>query len=176
MEFNEKGPEWLKQEVANNDPAYFGGTDQNNPQRLMRALEIFRSSGKPYSSFLKNNRNPEKFFTPIFIFLNHERQILYERINKRVDNMMEKGLLEEVRNLLPYRDYNAMKTVGYRELVGYFDGNYGLEEAIDKIKQHTRNYAKRQITWFKNSEMFESFLPEQEKEIISYIDRKMSCE
>jgi tRNA dimethylallyltransferase len=173
LEFREKGIEWLQHEVARSDPHYYAVVDRNNPQRLMRALEVSRQSGKPYSGFLNKSKISDGIFTPVTIALNPDRQTLYDRINSRVEMMMQRGLLAEVRNLLPYRDFNAMKTVGYKEIVAFLDGKYKLEEAIEKIKQHTRNYAKRQITWFKNSSPYHLFSPGMESDIIRYIDTLM---
>jgi tRNA dimethylallyltransferase len=170
--FKAEGLEWLQKEIEKKDRDYFNQVDKNNPQRLIRALEIMEYTGLPYSGFLTQKKT-ERNFTPIKIMLNIEREKLYDRINKRVDEMMDKGLLEEVRQLHSYKNFNALKTVGYRELHEYLEGKYSLETAVEKIKQHTRNYAKRQITWFKNKDIFEQFSPDNYEEIIKYIDSVM---
>jgi len=167
-QYKVKGLDWLQQEVKQNDPAFFETTDVSNPQRLIRALEVSRHTGLPYSSFL-NKQKAQRNFIPIKILLNTDREKLYNRINARVDEMMKKGLLAEVKQLVNYKSYNALKTVGYKELYEYLDGNCDLATAIDKIKQHTRNYAKRQITWFKNKDNFEEFEPGDYDKINAYI-------
>lgn len=148
-EFEEKGIEFLQKKIKELDPAFYEEGEIRNPQRLMRAIEVSTLSGKPYSeqkSFSPVKRN----FSPKLFAIHHERELLYNRINLRVDEMMKNGLLEEVKSLLSYRNHNALQTVGYKELFEYLDGKCSLEEAIEKIKQNTRNYAKRQMTWFKN--------------------------
>lgn len=167
--FAEKGLQWLQQELEKKDPDYFTLVDRNNPQRMIRALEVIYHSQQPYSVFL-NRKKTERNFDAIKIMLNTERSVLYERINKRVDTMMEEGLLEEVKNLISFKKFNALKTVGYRELHEYLEGKTDLKTAVDKIKQHTRNYAKRQITWFKNKDQFEEFEPDSFEKIKAYID------
>jgi len=171
--FEERGLDWLQQELRQKDVLYFNAVDINNPQRLIRALEVIEHTGQPYSSFLKKKQT-ERSFTPIKILINLERQELYSRINRRVDTMMQEGLLEEIKFLAPHKHFNALKTVGYKELYEYLDGNSSLEESVEKIKQHTRNYAKRQITWFKNKDDFEEFNPTDFAKISSYIDIIMS--
>ncbi|MCC6371483.1 MAG: tRNA (adenosine(37)-N6)-dimethylallyltransferase MiaA [Bacteroidia bacterium] len=168
-EFELRGLEWLQNELKIKDPDYFKEVDIQNPQRMIRALEVCVHTGKPFSSFRKNEKK-ERPFTPIGIFLNTRREALYEKINLRVDEMMDNGLLEETRKCLPHRQFNALKTVGYKELFDYLDGKYTLKEAVEKIKQHTRNYAKRQITWFKNSLELEEFEPDATEKIKAYID------
>lgn len=168
-EFALKGLPWLQSEVEKYDPDYYSQVDKKNPQRLIRALEVIKHTGQAYSSFLKKNQ-VLRDFTAIKIFINTNRELLYERINKRVDNMIEEGLLEEVNRLNAFKQFNALKTVGYKELNEHLDGKYDLKTAIEKIKQHTRNYAKRQITWFKNKDSFEEFLPEEFEKMVAYID------
>jgi tRNA dimethylallyltransferase len=168
-EYSEKGLAWLQEKVKEVDPAYYNSVDIHNPQRLIRALEVYEFTGKPYSGFLSKPK-VKRHFTPIKILINLERKELYERIDKRVDDMMAAGLLKEVKQLTKYRNHNALKTVGYKELYEFIDGKMKLEEAVEKIKQHTRNYAKRQITWFKNRDVFEEFGPEDRDKIITYID------
>ena len=167
--FKEKGLEWLQNEVKKLDETYFNSADTHNPQRLVRALEVCLFTGKPYSSFL-NQPKTERSFAAIKILINTNREKLYAQINQRVDDMMTNGLLEEVKELHGQKHLNALKTVGYKELYAYLDASYNLETAIDKIKQHTRNYAKRQLTWFKNRDEFETFEPNDLEKIKAYID------
>ena len=167
-EFEEKGLEPLQKELKEKDPVYAQTVDLNNSQRVIRALEVCRYTGKPYSSFLKKNKT-ERNFTPIKLFINTNREKLYDRINIRVDDMMKQGLLEEVKSLTNYKGVNALKTVGYKELFDHLDGACTLEEAVNKIKQHSRNYAKRQITWFKNQDEWESFEPEDLEKIKAFL-------
>jgi tRNA dimethylallyltransferase len=167
--FARNGLKWLQEELVKKDKAYFDIVDTNNPQRIIRALEVIEHTGIPYSGFL-NKKKTKRDFIPIKLFINLKREKLYERINKRVDLMMEQGLLEEVKELVKHKELNALKTVGYKELYDYLEGRLSLEEAINKIKQHTRNYAKRQITWFKNKDNFKEFDPDQITGIKAYID------
>ncbi len=167
-QFKEKGLQWLQQELKRKDKTYYNQVDLNNPQRIIRALEVCNYTGKPYSSFLKKNQNPRDFKTvPLLITPN--RETLYKRINERVDDMMRRGLEDEVKSLREHRHQNALKTVGYKELNAYFEGEINLKNAIEKIKQHSRNYAKRQLTWFRNQGGFLEFAPDDIKAIKSYI-------
>lgn len=168
-EFEKNGLEFIQEKLRNADPVYFEKVDRNNPQRMIRALEVCEYTGKPYSSFLSMSRSVNQF-VPIFILLNMDREKLYNRINERVEKMMEKGLLEEVKNLVPYRNHNALKTVGYKELFEYLDGKCSLQEAVNAIKQHTRNYAKRQLTWFRNKNESETFDPSEIEKIKAYLE------
>lgn len=167
--YKEQGIEALQQRLAEVDPAYYAEVDRHNPQRLIRALEVFESTGKPFSSFRKNSTNQRPFQT-IMIGLNMEREALYQRINERVEQMMANGLLEEVRRLTPYRDLPALKTVGYAELFDYLDGRLTLAEATEKIKQNTRRFAKRQLTWFRKDPEMAWFTPQEFKKITTYLD------
>lgn len=146
----EYGLAYLQKELQELDPAYYANVDLNNHTRLLRALEVSKSSGKPYSSFLKHQKQA-RAFDSIYIGLHAEREVLYSRINKRVDIMMQEGLLEEVQTVANYRAHNALQTVGYKELFQYLDGEYTLEQAIEEIKKNSRRYAKRQMTWFKRN-------------------------
>ncbi|MBS1520070.1 MAG: tRNA (adenosine(37)-N6)-dimethylallyltransferase MiaA [Bacteroidetes bacterium] len=148
QELSEKGIELLQQKLKEADPDYYNQVDLNNPQRLIRALEVFETTGKPFSSYRKANINSRPFES-IKIVLDLPREVLYDRINKRVDIMVEHGLVEEVRSLLPYRHLNALNTVGYSELFDYFENKTDLDTAISLIKQNTRRFAKRQLTWFR---------------------------
>lgn len=142
-----EGLEALQRLLAEKDPAYYRQVDLKNPRRVARALEVCLASGQPYSSFRGTGR-VERPFRVERINLELPRAELYARIDSRVDRMMEQGLLREVESLLPYRHCNAMQSVGYREFFDYFDGRISLEQAVELVKQHSRNYAKRQITWF----------------------------
>ena len=133
------------------DRDYYEQVDLNNPHRLIRALEVCLVSGLPYTSFL-NQTKPKRNFNTITIAINAEREIIYDRINKRVDIMMEQGLLEEVASLKELQDLNALQTVGYRELFKYFKGDFDLDTAVDEIKKNTRRFAKRQLTWLRKKE------------------------
>lgn len=151
QKYQSEGIAFLQTELQKRDPDYFAIVDTDNPQRMMRALEVCVSTGLPYSTFLKQKKNTRNF-TPIIIGLDAERPTIYDRINRRVDLMMRAGLLEEARALYPHRELNALQTVGYRELFDYFDGNVTLDFAVSEIKKNTRRFAKRQLTWFKRTE------------------------
>lgn len=141
----------LQAELQHLDPEYYAEADIQNPHRLIRALEISRGTGEPFSSFRKKGKVHRPFET-IYIGLTAERQEIYNRINRRVDLMMEEGLLEEAKELFPQRDLNALNTVGYKEMFRYLEGEWTLEKAVEEIKKNTRRFAKRQITWFKKNE------------------------
>lgn len=148
--YEKLGIEYLQNELEKRDPNYFEVVAKENPQRMMRALEVCMGSGKPYSSFLNKKKNTRKF-TPILIGIEAERNVIYDRINQRVDIMMSEGLLAEAKELFPYKKLNALQTVGYRELFSYFENITSLEFAVEEIKKNTRRFAKRQLTWFKRS-------------------------
>jgi tRNA dimethylallyltransferase len=152
--YAEEGIEYLQKEVARLDPDFYKIVDQNNHKRLQRALEVCLATGKTYSS-QRTNKKKSRPFKIQKLVLNMERELLYERINKRVDLMMEAGLLNEVKSLLPFRELNALKTVGYTELFRYLDGDISLEQAVTDIKTNSRRYSKRQVTWFKRYDDFE---------------------
>ncbi|WP_026449822.1 tRNA (adenosine(37)-N6)-dimethylallyltransferase MiaA [Aequorivita capsosiphonis] len=171
-EIDAHGIEALQKELKEKDPSYFEKVDIHNPHRLVRALEICRGSGKPYSSFLKRESAVRKFKT-IFIGLTAERTIVYDRINRRVDQMLEDGLLEEAKNLYNHKELNALHTVGYRELFNHFDGKLTKEEAVLEIKKNTRRFAKRQYTWFKKNENIHWFDYQTDFErIVNFIKEK----
>jgi len=149
--FKVQGISYLQTELKRLDPVYYDKVDEHNPQRLMRALEISIGSGRPYSSFLENNQT-ERPFTTKYVALTAERDLIYSRIETRVDAMMEKGLLEEVTKLQKYKSLNALQTVGYKELFSYLDGKTTLDFAIAEIKKNTRRFAKRQLTWYRKNE------------------------
>ena len=139
---------WLQAEVQRLDPTYWDIVDQQNPARLMHCIEICLTTGKAYSS-LRTNERKERPFRIIKIGLERPREELYDRINRRVKQMMDEGLLEEAKAVYPKRALNSLQTVGYRELFAYFDGEYDLDRAVELIQQNTRHYAKRQLTWFR---------------------------
>ncbi|MDX1943238.1 MAG: tRNA (adenosine(37)-N6)-dimethylallyltransferase MiaA, partial [Saprospiraceae bacterium] len=155
-----QGLQGLQDAIQKADPDYFEIVDQQNPHRLIRALEVCIASGQPFSAFRKAQSTPRNFI-PIYIQLDLPREALYERINQRVDDMMEKGLLNEVKSLYPYRNLTTLQTVGYQELFDYLDGKISLEEAVEKIKQNSRNYAKRQLTWWRRDGFWQIFHPQQ---------------
>jgi len=150
----------LQQELKSVDPDYYNEVDINNPQRIIRALEVYRSTGQPFSSYRKAaiNKRP---FRCVKIALDLPRDVLYGRINNRVDIMVEQGLINEVQSLLPYRLLNALNTVGYSELFDYFDGKTDIGKAIELIKQNTRRFAKRQLTWFRKDKEIHWLKPEE---------------
>lgn len=166
--FEIEGLEPIKTQLATADPEYYAKVDQANPQRMIRGLEFFLSTGKKVSSFLTNSKK-QRSFDIIKIGLNIERPLLYERINHRVDIMIQNGLLQEVKSLQDYKDVNALKTVGYAELFDYLEGLITFDQAVDKIKQNTRRFAKRQLTWFKRDQETQWFEPDQSNAIISYL-------
>lgn len=161
------GIEDLQAQLQQLDPVFYEQVDRHNPQRVIRALEVCLASGKPYSAY-RQDAPKVRSFEAIWIGLQADRNVLYDRINQRVDAMIEAGLIEEARALLPYRHLNALNTVGYKELFAYFDGDYSREEAIEKIKQHTRNFAKRQMTWFKKQPHIHWFNYDQITQMIAY--------
>jgi tRNA dimethylallyltransferase len=150
-DYKKRGIEFLQEELKQSDPTYYSKVDLQNHHRIIRALEVCRSQNLPYSFFLKSKNKTRKFET-IFIGLQAERSLVYNRINLRVDLMIREGLIEEVKKLIPHKTLNALQTVGYKELFKYFDGSTSKEEAIEEIKKNTRRFAKRQGTWFKKDE------------------------
>lgn len=172
-DFEEKGIEFLQEELKEKDPVYFQKVDLQNHHRVIRALEICRSQNLPYSSFLKSENKIREFET-LFIGLQADRQLVYNRINQRVDIMIQEGLLEEAKDLLPHKNLNALQTVGYRELFNFFEGNTSKEEAIEEIKKNTRRFAKRQGTWFRKNEKINWFnCITETSEIIQFIENKL---
>lgn len=147
-EYAERGIGWLQQELQRLDPQYYAQADLQNPQRLMHAIEVSRTAGKPYSSFRKGEKK-ERPFRIVKVGLQRDRAELYDRINRRVTQMMAQGLLQEAEAVYPLRHKNSLNTVGYKELFRYFDGDQTLEQAVDMIRQNSRHYAKRQLTWFR---------------------------
>lgn len=173
--YNEEGIESLRYSLKKLDPASYEKIDLKNPKRILKALEITIQTGKPYSSFL-TRKSKKRAFNIHKIGLARDRNELYERINRRVDKMIEQGLLEEVKKLHPYKHLNPLNTVGYKELFEFLEEKISFEEAIRLIKRNTRRYAKRQITWFSRDPEIKWFHPEQKEAIKSYIQNKiLSC-
>ena len=172
INYNQFGITWLQEKVKQLDPEYYSIVDQKNPARLKRALEVCLSSGKKYSE-QRTSPSKERNFLPIKILLNENRQILYERINNRVDLMMEKGLLNEAKQLFHLRHLNALNTVGYKELFEYFDGKTSLDFAIDEIKKNSRRYAKRQVTWFTKTNEYKQFGNKNIEDILIYLNTQV---
>lgn len=170
----DEGLEALCEELRQRDPEYYEIVDRQNPRRVVHALEICLMTGKTYTSFRKREKR-QRPFNIIKIGLNRPREELYDRINRRVDQMMADGLLEEAKALYPKRNLNALNTVGYKELFDYIDGRWPLEEAVERIKGNTRRYARKQLTWFKKDESIRWFHPDETETIIKYICGKKSC-
>lgn len=178
--YEQFGIEHLQQQLEGLDKDYFDAIAKENPQtlqnpqRMMRFVEVCIGTGKPYSSFLNQKKN-KRNFTPIVIGLEADRQEMYSRINLRVDLMMQAGLLEEAEKLYPNKSLNALQTVGYRELFSYFDSDLTLDLAVEEIKKNTRRFAKRQVTWFKRTENTKWFdYKEDIREIIEFLNKKIS--
>lgn len=167
------GMSWLSHALQQADPLFAEKGEMQNPQRMMRALEVMESSGQSLLSF-QSNQKAKRPFRIIKVGLDLPREKLYGRINERVDAMMQMGLLEEVDSLKPYAKYNALQTVGYKELFAHFEGSISLEVAIEQIKQHTRNYAKRQLTWFRKDEAITWFSPEAPDAIIQWLREELA--
>lgn len=178
-DFEQFGIDYLQQKLKELDTDYFQKLSTENPQtlqnpqRMKRFVEVCLGTGKPYSSFIGQKKN-QRNFTPIIIGLEAEREMMYNRINQRVDIMMNEGLLKEAENLFPNKNLNALQTVGYRELFDFFEGKTSLEFAVEQIKMNTRRFAKRQITWFKRTEntVWFDYLIDR-NEIIKFIKTKI---
>jgi tRNA dimethylallyltransferase len=166
--FEKEGIDSLQKQLQQLDPEHYKKADIQNPQRIMRALEVCLVSGKTYSSFL-GNKNVKRDFDAVVIGLQDEKEMLYNRINERVDQMITNGLEEEVKNLLPYKNNNALRTVGYKEMVQYLEGAISLEEAIELIKKNTRNYAKRQMTWFRKMKEISWFNTGENEKVLKHL-------
>jgi tRNA dimethylallyltransferase len=168
--YESKGLEWLQQEVKARDPIYYETGEIQNPRRLMRALEVATTTGQSITSF-RSGEKSNRDFTIIKTALQLPREILVEHINTRVDLMMQAGLLDEVRASLAYRHLNALQTVGYTELFDYLDGKMSLEKAIEQVKINTRQYAKRQMTWFRKDTTFQWFDPSNYNELLAFVSK-----
>jgi len=171
IQFQQKGIEFLREKLALLDPEYFEKVDKDNPNRMKRAIEVCVQTGKTFTSFRVKSPRPRSFGI-IKIGINCPREELFSNISLRTDAMIENGLVEEVKGLLPFRDLNALNTVGYKEVFQFLDGDVSLRQAIENIKTNTRRYAKRQLTWFKRDKEIRWFLPESFDEIVDYINAK----
>ncbi|PZV87431.1 tRNA dimethylallyltransferase [Algoriphagus aquaeductus] len=172
-EFESRGLEWLQAEVEKSDPEFYSQADRFNPQRLMRALEVYRGTGLKFSSF-RVRKKVERSFKTIKVGLNRDREELYRRIDLRMDEMIGRGLFDEADALFGKRSLNALQTVGYTEIFGYREGKYDREEAIRLLKRNSRRYAKRQLTWFRRDPEIQWFHPDQENEIFAWISSQMA--
>lgn len=166
--FETEGIESLQKILQEKDPEHFARVDINNPQRLMRAVEVCLGTEQKYSSFLRGKKT-QRAFTSIKIGLELEREKIYERINRRVDIMLEQGLLQEVKDLNPKKDLNALQTVGYKEFFDHFAGIHDYDTAVELVKRNTRRFAKKQLTWFKKDEETQWFSPLDQDKIIEFI-------
>lgn len=171
--FDEQGIEYLQKELQRLDPEYYAKVDNQNPLRLMRAIEVCWVTGKPYSAQRKNTPK-ERPFKTIFIGLNPPREKLYNQINHRVGEMVAEGLEAEAKAMLPYKELSALQTVGYREFFDFFEGKTTREEAIDLIKRNSRHYAKRQMTWFRRNENIQWFESNDAGAIKEYINQAIT--
>lgn len=172
QQLQEQGLPLLLKQLEQLDPLYYSQVDKANPQRVVRALEVCLASGRPYSTFRKSGKQQRPFHI-IRVGLTRNREELYQRIDKRMDSMLEQGLLTEASALYPYRHHNALQTVGYKEIFDYLDGAYDWEEAVRLLKRNSRRYAKRQLTWFHKYPDYAWFHPEQWEDIVAYIDKEI---
>lgn len=172
--FRREGLDAILRELKEADPVHYCEVDRMNHKRVVHAVEICRMTGRPYSSFRTNSRKTRPFGI-IKIGLTRDREELYTRINSRVDSMMAGGLLDEARRVYPFRHLNSLNTVGYKELFRYFDGEWTLDLAVEKIKRNTRVYARKQMSWFRRDEEIHWFHPDREEEIMDFIDREVSA-
>lgn len=171
--FEREGLERLAEELRILDPEYYSEADIKNPKRVMHALEICYMTGKRYSSFRKREKK-DRPFNIIKVGLRREREELYERINRRVDMMIENGLIDEVKRFTHLKHHNSLNTVGYKEIFKYLDGEWDLPFAIEKIKQNTRIYSRKQVTWYRKDEEIAWFHPNDIKGIIDHIDSEIA--
>ena len=167
----DEGLESLCEELRILDPEHYEVVDKKNPRRVVHALEICLMTGRTYTSF-RTNEPKVRPFRIIKIGLNRDREIIYNRINQRVDSMMEQGFLEEARSVYPLRHLNALNTVGYKELFAYLDGKWSLDEAVERIKGNTRRYARKQLTWYKKDPLVTWFSPDDKQQILKHITKQ----
>ena len=167
----DEGLESLCEQLRILDPVHYEVVDRMNPRRVVHALEICLMTGRTYTSFRTNERK-ERPFKIIKIGLNRDREIIYDRINRRVDSMMEQGFLDEARSVYPLRHLNALNTVGYKELFTYLDGTWSLNEAVERIKGNTRRYARKQLTWYKKDPLVTWFSPDEKQLILNHITKQ----
>lgn len=170
-QYEKEGIESIRMEVKKVDPEYYQKADLKNYKRLIHAIEIFYMTGKPYSTFLTHPKK-ERDFEIVKIGLNTDRELLYNRINKRVELMIEDGLIDEVKRLYPYRHLNALNTVGYREFFSWIDGEISFEEAVEQVKANSRKYARKQLTWFRRDKEIHWFDPCNLSEILNFINKE----
>ena len=170
--YKKEGIESFRHELKILDPDFYNQVDLKNHKRVIHAVEVCLMAGKPYSS-LRKNHSRERSFKQIHIGLDMDRQELYDRINLRVDKMLEGGLEKEAKEFYPYKRLNSLNTVGYKELFEYFDGNISYEQAIKLIKRNSRRYAKRQLSWFRRDKDRTWFHPNQIDEIMEFIKSKV---
>ncbi|WP_426291800.1 tRNA (adenosine(37)-N6)-dimethylallyltransferase MiaA [Dyadobacter endophyticus] len=168
QKLNDNGLSPLQEEIRLVDPEFAASPEIANPQRVVRALEVFHTSGKPISQFKTNNARSRPF-QPINVALDRDRTELYQRIDQRMDIMLQEGLVEEAKSVIAYREHHALKTVGYREVYSYLDGEYNEKEMVRLLKQNSRRYAKRQLTWFRHQGNFEWFHPDEYDRILQYV-------
>ena len=169
QDFKEKGLSWLQEAVHAVDPEYYELVDKKNPQRLMRALEIWRGTAKKFSSF-RTKKKADRPFEVIKIGLDRSREELYERIDKRMEKMLESGLFEEAKGLFEQRGLNALQTLGYTEIFDFLEGKYDNEELVRLLKRNSRRYAKRQLTWFRRDPQIHWFHPDDEEKIVVFLE------
>ncbi len=168
QKLNDNGLPSLQEEIRRIDPGFAATTEIANPQRVVRALEVFHTSGTPISQLkIKNTRS--RPFRAVNVALDRDRAELYQRIDQRMETMLQEGLVEEAKSVIAYRDHHALKTVGYREVYSYLDGEYDEKEMVRLLKQNSRRYAKRQLTWFRHQGNFEWFHPEEYGRILEYV-------
>lgn len=172
-QYEQNGLEPILEELRMSDPVHYAKVDRMNHKRVIHAVEICRTTGRPYSSFCIR-RVGQRPFRIIQIGLTRPREELYERINRRVDRMMADGLADEARKVYPFRRLNALNTVGYKELFRYFDGEWPLDMAVGKIKRNTRVYARKQMTWFKRDSGIVWFHPDEKTALLAYVEKKIS--
>lgn len=170
--YEEKGLSWLQEQLRQKDPLFYEKGEMQNPQRMMRALEVAEATGQSIFSF-RSKEKVKRDFNILKVGLDIPKEQLHQHIHIRVDTMIAAGLVEEVRSLMPYRQLNALQTVGYAEIFGYLDGKISLEKAIEQVKTNTRQYAKRQLTWFRKDTAIQWLAPQQVGEMIEWVESKI---
>jgi tRNA dimethylallyltransferase len=171
-QFAQHGISWLQQQLLERDPGFYATAETQNPQRLIRALEVLDATGQSITTFRSATRSPRDFRV-IKLGITVPKELLHQRIHQRVDQMIHAGLVEEVRSVTPYREHNALRTVGYQEIFSFLDGYISLDQAIDDVKTHTRQYAKRQLTWFRKDPAFQWFDARDTEEIMAYVQQQL---
>lgn len=171
-QYAQHGLAWLQQQLQQRDPGFYATAETQNPQRLIRALEVLDATGQSITTFRSATRSPRDFRV-IKVGITLPKEQLHQNIHHRVDAMVHAGLVEEVRSVLPYREHNALRTVGYQEIFSFLDGYISLDQAIDDIKTHTRQYAKRQLTWFRKDPAFTWFDPHDTADIMTYVQQQL---